>query len=721
MSEAPQTQDSPQQGYHQVALIDSNTANLSLLEGMLRRLEGVQSVSFTDPVRALEWFETNEPDLVFVDYSLPLMDGVDFIGRLRGLEKGKQIPVVMISSIYDQDILYRALEGGANDFLTKPIDRYELLARTRNMLALRESQVKLANQAALLSEEVEKATADLKASQERYALAARGANDGLWDWDILNEKVYYSHRWKSMLGYADDEITDSLDEWFGRVHPSDIDQLQVDIGAHLQGNSEHFESEFRIRHKDGSYRWVLSRGLGVRDEQGNATRFVGSQTDMTVRKKAEQRLVHDAFHDNLTGLPNRALFLDRVNQALLRQDHFAVLFMDMDRFKYVNDTMGHKVGDELLIVLARRLERCCRAGDTIARFGGDEFTILLNNVESQREVEHFADRLIREAGEPITINDQEMFPTLSIGIAMSREGSHERAEEIIRDSDIAMYKAKENGKGCYAMFDEEMRKQAVSMFKLEANLRRAIERKEVILYYQPIINLKTGKIAGFEALMRWDHPTHGVVTPGEFVPLAEETKLIIPMGKWVLSEACSQLSSWNERFGNQGKYFMSVNVSGKQLENRDFIGDLLPVLNQTAIDSSFLKLEVTESIIIADPDKAEMLLKEIKGLGVTLAIDDFGTGYSSLSYLHRYPFDTLKVDRSFIEKILEDEKFFETVRMITMLASSLGMNVVAEGVEDEKELAKLKELDCTYAQGYLFARPLPADRMTEILADNPTW
>ncbi len=519
-------------------------------------MEGVQSVSFTDPVRALEWFKTNEPDLVFVDYSLPLMDGVDFIGKLREMEKGKQIPVVMISSIYDQDILYRALEGGANDFLTKPIDRYELLARTRNMLALRESQVKLANQAALLSEEVEKATADLKTSQERYALAARGANDGLWDWDIFNEKVYYSHRWKSMLGYEDDEITDSLDEWFDRVHPSDIDQLQVDIGAHLQGNSEHFESEFRIRHKDGSYRWVLSRGLGVRDDHGNATRFVGSQTDMTVRKKAEQRLVHDAFHDNLTGLPNRALFLDRVNQALLRQDHFAVLFMDMDRFKYVNDTMGHKVGDELLIVLARRLERCCRAGDTIARFGGDEFTILLNNVEGQREVEHFADRLIKKAGEPITINDQEIFPTLSIGIAMSREGTHERAEEIIRDSDIAMYKAKENGKGCYAMFDEEMRTQAVSMFKLEANLRRAIERQEVILYYQPIINLKTGKIAGFEALMRWDHPTHGVVTPGEFIPLAEETKLIIPMGKWVLSEACAQLSNWNERFSNQGKYFM---------------------------------------------------------------------------------------------------------------------------------------------------------------------
>ena len=524
------------------------------------------------PREALEWSQHNVPDLVFVDYSLPLMDGVDFIAQFRAIERGSQIPIVMISSVYNQDILYRALEGGANDFLTKPIDHYELLARSRNMLALRESQVKLANQAAYLSEAVEKATADLKASEERYALAARGANDGLWDWDIVNEKVYYSHRWKSMLGYEDDEISDSLDEWFGRVHPSDIDQLQVDIGAHLQGNSEHFESEFRIRHKDGSYRWVLSRGLGIRDENGNASRFVGSQTDMTVRKKAEQRLVHDAFHDNLTGLPNRALFLDRVNQALVRHDHFAVLFMDMDRFKYVNDTMGHKAGDELLIVLARRIERCCRAGDTIARFGGDEFTILLNNVESLREVEHFADRLICEVGEPITIGDQEIFPTLSIGIATSKEGMHDRPEEIIRDADIAMYKAKENGKGCYEVFDEAMRTQAVSMFKLEANLRRAIERQEVVLYYQPIINLKTGHIAGFEALMRWDHPTHGIVSPGEFIPLAEETKLIIPMGKWALNEACNQLSHWNKRFSERGKFFMTVNVSAKQLEKQGLCG-----------------------------------------------------------------------------------------------------------------------------------------------------
>lgn len=706
---------------YQVVLVESNATNLSLLQSMLRRLGNVNPIIFTDPQEALGWCEANHPDLILVDYSLPLMDGIEFIGLFRKMSGCAQIPLVMISAVYDQDVLFRALEQGANDFLTKPVDRYELLARTRNMLTLRESQLKIANQTALLESEIERATADLKHSEERYALAARGANDGLWDWDLTGEKVFYSYRWKAMLGYEEKDISSKPDEWFKRVHPSDIDQLQVDIGAHLQGVTDHFENEYRIRHRDGSYKWVLSRGLAVRDDEGRATRFVGSQTDIHERKNAEQRLLHDAFHDNLTGLPNRSLFIDRVNQGFARKERIAVLFMDLDRFKYVNDTMGHKAGDELLIVLARRLERCCRAGDTTARFGGDEFTILLTNVQDDQEVQNFANRLLQEVGELVTINGHEIFPTLSIGIAISSDGHYTRAEELIRDADIAMYKAKENGKGCFALFDEAMRSEAVSMFKLEANLRRAIEREEILLYYQPIVDLKTGYIAGFEALMRWDNPNHGIVSPDEFIPLAEETKLIVPLGQWALRQACVELAHWLRLFPDRPKFFMTVNVSGKQLEGRDFTQDLLPVLNETAIDASLLKLEVTETIIMDDPDAAEAMLRHIKSLGVNLAIDDFGTGYSSLSYLHRFPFDTLKIDKSFVEKMLESEKHFDTVKIITMLASSLGMNVVAEGVEDERSLGKLRELGCTYGQGYLFSRPVTSDKIIKMLDENLCW
>lgn len=706
---------------YQVVLVESNATNLSLLQSMLRRLGNVNPIIFMDPQEALAWCEINHPDLILVDYSLPLMDGIEFISLFRKLSGCELIPLVMISAVYDKDVLFRALEQGANDFLTKPVDRYELLARTRNMLTLRESQLKIANQTALLESEIERATADLKHSEERYALAARGANDGLWDWDLTGEKVFYSFRWKAMLGYEENDISSKPDEWFKRVHPSDIDQLQVDIGAHLQGATDHFENEYRIRHRDGSYKWVLSRGLAVRDDFGQATRFVGSQTDIHERKNAEQRLLHDAFHDNLTGLPNRSLFIDRVNQGFARKERIAVLFMDLDRFKYVNDTMGHKAGDELLIVLARRLERCCRAGDTTARFGGDEFTILLTNVQDDQEVQNFANRLLQEVGELVTINGHEIFPTLSIGIAISSDGHYTRAEELIRDADIAMYKAKENGKGCFALFDEAMRSEAVSMFKLEANLRRAIERQEILLYYQPIVDLKTGYIAGFEALMRWDNPNHGIVSPDEFIPLAEETKLIVPLGQWALRQACIELAHWLRLFPDRPKFFMTVNVSGKQLEGRDFTQDLLPVLNETAIEASLLKLEVTETIIMDDPDAAEAMLRHIKSLGVNLAIDDFGTGYSSLSYLHRFPFDTLKIDKSFVEKMLESEKHFDTVKIITMLASSLGMNVVAEGVEDERALGKLRELGCTYGQGYLFSRPVTSDKIIKMLDENMCW
>lgn len=703
-----------------VLIVDQNPTNLLLFQGMLKPIENLKYQLFEDPFKALDWSKENLADLVYVDYNLNLINGVDFIKQFRKIPGCGPIPLVLISAVYDQPILWKALESGANDFITKPVDRYEFLARTKNMLALRESQKRLADHAQMLTKEVERATGELKTSEERYALAAQGANDGLWDWDILNNKVFYSPRWKEMLGFQDKDISDKPDEWFTRIHPEDIDQVRVDIDAHLKGITDHFQTEFRLRNQKGRYIWVISRGLAVRDEGEKPTRFVGSLTDITERKKAEQRLVHDAFHDVLTGLPNRALFMDRLNQVIVKRIPYSVLFLDMDRFKNVNDSMGHKAGDELLTILSKRLEKCTRVGDTIARFGGDEFTILLTDVKDLEEVYAFANRLIEAASTAITIQGQEIFPNLSIGVAMSNS-QYTRAEEVIRDADVAMYRAKENGKGRVEIFDETMRDETVAQFKLESNLRRAVERGEIVLFYQPIINLRTGKVSGFEALMRWDHPEHGIISPGEFIPITEETKLIIPLGKWALEQASKQLLEWHKTFPSDDKFFMTVNVSGKQLEHKGFSSDLLEILNKTAVKSSCLKLEITESIIMNDPDMAERILRDIKGLGVNLAIDDFGTGYSSLSYLHRYPFDTLKIDQSFISKMREDEKFVETVRIITMLAYSLGMNVVAEGIEYADVAFRLKELRCTYGQGYYFSKPLPADKMTILLRDKQNW
>ncbi|MEB3703163.1 PAS and EAL domain-containing protein [Candidatus Bealeia paramacronuclearis] len=717
MGDFTENQETPKQI---ILMVDQSPINLMLFQGMLKELKNIDFILFEDPFKALDWAKENFPDLVYVDYNFDLINGVDFIKQFRKIPKCGSVPLVLISAVYDQPVLWKALESGANDFITKPVDRYEFLARTKNMLALSVSQKKLADHAHMLSQEVEQATRDLKTSEERYALAAQGANDGLWDWDLVADKVFYSSRWKAMLGFKEDEISEKPEEWLKRIHPEDQETVKIDIESHLTGISEHFECEYRLRNQKGRYIWVVSRGLAVKNAEGKATRFVGSLTDTTERKKAEQRLVHDAFHDVLTGLPNRALFMDRLTQVLVKRIPHAVLFLDMDRFKNVNDSMGHKAGDELLIALSKRLEKCTRVGDTIARFGGDEFTILLTDIQGLEEVYSFANRLLEAASTAIIIQDQEIFPTLSIGVAMS-DAHYNRAEEVVRDADIAMYRAKENGKGRVEIFDESMRNETIAMFKLESNLRRAIERGEIILYYQPIVNLRTGEISGFEALMRWDRPNHGIVTPGEFIPLAEETKMIVPLGRWALETACRQLVEWHKLFPSHEKLFMTVNVSGKQLEHRSFVPDILPILNQTAIKASCLKLEVTESIIMNDPDKAERVLRELKGLGVNLAIDDFGTGYSSLSYLHRYPFDTLKIDQSFISKMREDEKFVETVRIIIMLAYSLGMNVVAEGIEHEDEAIRLKELRCTYGQGYYFARPMPADQITILLNEKKSW
>ncbi len=565
----------------------------------------------------------------------------------------------------------------------------------------------------------------LRESEERYALAARAANDGLWDWNVSKNVVYYAPRWKTMLGYDEDEIGESSEEWFSRVHPEDIDRVRAAVTAHVEGLTSHFENEYRMRHKTGTWRWVLCRGLAVRDPLGRAMRVAGSQSDVTHRKLAEEQLAHRAFYDPLTNLPNRALFIDRLRHAMRRAQRrkdyqFAVLFLDVDRFKTINDSLGHMAGDRLLVMVARRLELSLRPGDSVARLGGDEFTVLLEDVRDDTDSTRVADRIQRELAAPFNINGQELFTSASIGIARSSTG-YENPEDILRDADTAMYRAKAGGRARHAMFDTAMHERAVALLTLEADLRRAIEREELFVHYQPIVSLESGRITGVEALARWTHPQRGSIRPSEFIPIAEETGLIVPIGRWVLTEACRQLAAWRAEFDVAGDFALHVNLSGRQFSQQDLVGQIRDALTETKLEPADLRLEITESVVMERPELARSMLLQLRDFGVRLSIDDFGTGYSSLAYLQRFPIDALKIDRSFVSGMGAQGENSKIARTIIDIGHNLGLVVIAEGVETREQLTQLRELQCESAQGYLFSKPVDAATARELLRSAPSW
>lgn len=564
----------------------------------------------------------------------------------------------------------------------------------------------------------------LRESEERYALAVQGANDGIWDWNLRTGDFYFSPRWKAMLGYKEHEIQATRAEWLSRIHPDDFKRVEHEIKAHLEGLTPHFENEHRMYHRDGSYRWMLSRGLAVRDAEGHVSRIAGSQTDITAHKQAEERLLHNALYDALTDLPNRALLMERLHHVVQWAQHnpdyrFAILFLDLDRFKVINDSLGHMMGDRLLIAIARRLSSCVRPGDTIARLGGDEFVVLLEGIQDSKDVTAIADRIQRELTQPFNLDGHEIYTSASIGIAFNTT-EYDSAANLIRDADTAMYRAKAQGKSRYEIFDRGMHVRAVALLNLETDLRRAIDRKELLIHYQPIVSLKSCRVVGFEALLRWHHPERGMVSPAEFIPIAEETGLIVPIGLWVLEEACAQMRSWQAQFPDSFPLTMSVNLSGKQFTPQ-LIEQIHTVLRQTHLEAQFLRLEITESVLMENTDSATLMLSELQALGIRLSMDDFGTGYSSLSYLHRFPVDTLKIDRSFINKIDRDGEQLAIVRTIMTLAWNLGMDVIAEGVETLTQLAQLRSLKCEYGQGYFFSKPLDSQAAELLISKEPTW
>jgi diguanylate cyclase (GGDEF)-like protein/PAS domain S-box-containing protein len=578
----------------------------------------------------------------------------------------------------------------------------------------------VATVALLLVARVVRGAAQLRVSQERYALAVEGSNDGIWDHDFQTGVGYFSPRWKALLGYADCEVDDDPQQWAARVHPDDVAKLRAVWDAHLRGDLASFENEHRMMHRDGEYRWFLTRGVAIRDRHGEPTRMAGSMSDITTRKLAEELLRRSALHDGLTGLPNRALFLERLSISLARTarepgHRCAVMFLDLDRFKRINDSFSHAVGDELLVALGRRLSEILAPDDTIARggpggfiarLGGDEFTILLENLASPDHAALVAARIQAALEKPFQIWDRELFVSASIGIALSSASS--TALELMRNADIAMYDAKRQGAARWSVFTAAMHRHVLDQIELETSLRTVIEERRLRVFYQPVVDLVSGDLAGFEALARW--PAGGpAVAPERFIAIAEDTGLIADLGRLVLEQACERLADWRRRAIVGPDLTMSVNISARQLgDPRRLVADVEAALRDSGLPPTSLRLEITESTVIGRPELARIALEELAGLGVRAEIDDFGTGYASLTVLQSFAGDTLKIDRSFIGRMHEDDGQRAIVRGIVALAHNLGMHVVAEGIEHPAQLALLRSIGCEFGQGYLFAPPSDA-------------
>jgi diguanylate cyclase (GGDEF)-like protein/PAS domain S-box-containing protein len=560
----------------------------------------------------------------------------------------------------------------------------------------------------------------LKRTEERFALIADAANDGLWEWDLRRDELYASARWRALIGLGGAAGVCRPQEWLERVHADDIGALRTALDAHLAGATDCFQHEHRIRVDGTSYRLFECRAVAVRGPNQKPVRLAGSLTDVTERALVQEQLRSVGTHDPLTGLCNRAVFVEELGRRLeelktRRGRRFATLYLDLDRFKVVNDSLGHMVGDQLLTAVSRRLEGCLRPGDALARLGGDEFAVLLHALEDEVQANAVALRIQDALKAPVVIGGKEVFTSASIGIAFAGR-DYATPDDIMRDADTAMYHAKSRGKARHELFDADMHARVLDRLGLENDLRRAIDQHDLVVHYQPIVSLASRRCVGFESLVRWTR-NGKPVPPSTFIPIAEEIGLIEPLGTWVLHEACLAFSDWQRRFPRSRLEYVTVNVSGRQLMQQNLLLVVEEAVRNAGMRPSDLRLEITETALMDSPADAARVLGELREFGVKIYLDDFGTGFSSLSHLHKLPVDALKIDRSFVNSLLLPERP-AIVESILALARTLKTGVVAEGIEDDVQASELERLGCTHAQGFLFARPLPADAIEDMLTAN---
>jgi diguanylate cyclase (GGDEF)-like protein/PAS domain S-box-containing protein len=648
---------------------------------------------------AFEMARSQEFDLLLTDVNMPVIDGLTVVRFVRQIYDSAELPVIVMTASDDREQALAAFSAGANDYIRKPIDNEILLARLQNQVLIKKTQKAL------------------KESEERYSLAAQGTNDGIWDWNLITNELYLSPRWRQMVG-VDPSATLVGNEWLDLVHFEDRERIVSVLEAHLCGDTDHFETEVRMRDNRHGYRWMLCRGLAVRCDKSIPCRIAGSLTDITTGKVA----------DALTGLPNRLLFQDRVERAVeqLRRKpdrYFAVIYMDVDDFKLINDHMGHRVGDEFLVAVAKRIEKAIRAADSfVARLGGDEFAVVVEGIESAEDAITVAKRIHARMNVPFRVGDREILTRASMGIAVASKGTTGvddlplTAELLVSQADAAMYCAKKQTDSPYCVFEPQMLDDSAMALEMGHELKMAIERDELSVHYQPIVDIEKSSTVGFEALMRWDHPVHGSVPPSRFIPIAESNGLIVEIGEWILRQSCMQVAGWIREL--HVDVMVSVNVSIRQIAKGEFFPIVEKVLAETGLPAHLLRLEVTETVLIQNTEETMKLLLALRELGIKIGIDDFGTGYSSLAYLHKMPVDVLKVDRSFVASMTESEKHQAIVQTIITLAESLKLQVVAEGIETAEQLTMLRHMSCAMGQGFFFAQPCLAEQAEGIISKN---
>ncbi len=677
-----------------ILIVDDDPSTRMLLRGVLAR-DGYRVEEAPDGSSALEQFERLQPDLVLLDAMMPDMDGFEVCRRLREAVRGTEVPILMLTSLDDVDSIEQAFHFGASDFLTKPINWSLLRQRIRSSLR---------NQAV---------NAELEASRRQLQQAQEVARLCNWDWDLKTGEMRCSSGGHEIFGIQDEDFRPSAPALLEFVCPEDRELVTRALEAAIE-RSQSFRVEFRIRRADGEQRHLTLQGDVLIGDCERAERVVGVFHDVTEQREAEARLEYQSWHDSLTGLPNRRR-LEETLQGMMRRDggrsqSFVVMFIALDRFRRFNDSLGYETGDQLLKSVAARLSEAIPSGQ-LFRFGGDEFVLLRDGGSADTAFE-LAKEVLACLEAPFSVPGQEMVLSASIGVAI-HPGGGDGAEALLRNAGTAMYRAKKEGGGCVRFHQQELEQQARARFELENDLRSALEQDGLMLHYQPKFSLPDARLVGAEALLRWSHPERGPVSPGEFIPLAEECGLIQPLGLWVFRQACEQLHQWLESGLSPPR--VAVNLSPRQLADPELPATLQSLLEQTSVPPSLLELEITESCVMADPERSIESLWRLREAGLTLSLDDFGTGHSSLSLLQRLPVDYLKIDRSFISNLPGDSRLEALVRAIVALARALDLRTVAEGVETEEQLDLVGRLGCHEVQGFIWGRPLQAADMQEVV------
>lgn len=692
-----------------VLIVDDDPTMRLMLRETLQR-EGLAVQEAQDGAEGLVWFEKDCPDVVLLDVMMPGLDGIETCAALRLLPNGKRAPVVMLTGLDDAESITKAYEAGATDFMVKPINWMILGHRIRYILRA----------SATLN--------DLAASQASLAQSQRVAQLGSWEWDVGDRRLRCSAEMYRVIGRDAKAVDPSIDILLETVHPDDLPLMRSTMSDTIEAHRSH-DVTFRVVRPGGGIAILRSQAQAECDEGGKTIRVNGIVQDVTENRQAEERIRHLASFDSLTDLPNRSWFREQLEHAVAsasrRSRIMGVLLLDLDQFKRVNDTMGHRAGDQLICAVAQRAVECLRSEDwlarvalpdpsaSIARIGGDEFCILLADLKSAEDAAKVAERLLQALEQPFDIEGFQVFSSASIGLAIYPLDG-ETADALLKAADTAMYHAKDQGRNNFQFHSSGMTAKAFERLMLEGALHKALERDEFVVHYQPQVDVKTLRVIGLEALIRWQHSERGLVMPGVFIAVAEESRLITAISEWMLRAVCAQNKAWQRAGLNP--LCVSVNLSGQDFRKPGLCSLIRDTLLENGLEARYLRLELTESVLMEGLEITLANLRELKKMGVSLSIDDFGTGYSSMSYLKRFPLDELKIDRSFIHDVIDNPDDAAITTAIISMAHHLGMSSIAEGIETIQQLDFLRKHECPSAQGYLFSRPLPPETLAPMLA-----